>query len=254
MASSTSESHSLRGKVAIVTGASKGIGKASAIALARLGANVIINYSSDEQAAQDALAEVKKLGAGDARLVRADVGSVEGVQSLVKQTVDAYSKIDILVPNAGVLPMKDLEHTTEEDFDRTFALNVKGPYFLAQAAVPHMARGSHIIFLSSTLTVASTVMPGYLLYNSTKGAIEQMTRVISKDVGRKGILVNAVAPGPTGTELFFRGKSEEMLKTIANFNPQGRIGTPEEIAETVVFLAQSTWVSGQVLRANGGMA
>ncbi|KAI1459733.1 NAD(P)-binding protein [Annulohypoxylon moriforme] len=245
---------SLSGKVAIITGASKGIGKASAVALARLGATVVINYSSDEQAAQDTLAEVKKLGAGEARLVRADAGTVEGVQSLVKQTVDAYSKIDVLVPNAGVLPMKDLEHTTEADFDRTFAINVKGPYFLAQAAAPHMSRGSHIIFLSTTLTVASTVMPTYLLYNSTKGAIEQMTRVMGKDLGRKGILVNAVAPGPTGTELFYRGKSEELLKTIANFNPQGRIGTPEEIAEAIVFLAQSSWVSGQVLRANGGMA
>ncbi|KAI1443629.1 NAD(P)-binding protein [Annulohypoxylon stygium] len=244
----------LSGKVAIITGASKGIGKASAIALARLGATVVINYSSDEQAAQDALAEVKKVGSAESRAVRADVSTVEGVQSLVKQTVDAYSKIDVLIPNAGVLPMKDLEHTTEADFDRTFALNVKGPYFLAQAAAPHMPRGSHIIFVSTTLCTASTVMPGYLLYNSTKGAIEQMTRVISKDLGRKGVLVNAVAPGPTGTELFFRGKSEEMLKTIANFNPQGRIGTPEEIAEAVAFLAHSTWVSGQVLRANGGMA
>ncbi|KAK6955868.1 hypothetical protein Daesc_003513 [Daldinia eschscholtzii] len=252
MASNTSPS--LNGKVALITGASKGIGKASAIALARLGATVVINYSSDEQAAQDTLAEVQKLDAGEARLIRADVGSVEGVQSLVKQTIDAYSKIDILVANAGVLPMKDLEHTTEADFDRTFAINVKGPYFLAQAAAPHMSSGSHIIFLSTTLTTASTVMPGYLLYNSTKGAIEQMTRVISKDLGRKGILVNAVAPGPTGTELFFRGKSEELLKTIANFSPQGRIGTPEEIAEVIVFLSHSSWVSGQVLRANGGMA
>ncbi|KAI1374269.1 NAD(P)-binding protein [Hypoxylon crocopeplum] len=250
----TNSSSTFHGKVAIVTGASKGIGKASAIALARQGATVVINYSSDEKAAQDTLAEVQKLGSGEARLVRADVSTIAGVQSLVKQTVDAYSKIDVLVPNAGVLPMKDLEHTTEADFDRTFAINVKGPYFLAQAAAPHMAAGSHIIFLSTTLTTASTVMPGYLLYNSTKGAIEQMTRVMSKDLGRKGILVNAVAPGPTGTELFFRGKSEELLKTIANFNPQGRIGTPEEIAEAIVFLSHSTWVSGQVLRANGGMA
>ncbi|KAI1101482.1 NAD(P)-binding protein [Jackrogersella minutella] len=247
-------SPSLSGKVAIITGASKGIGKASAVALARLGATVVINYSSDEQAAQEALAEVKKLGAGEAHLVRADAGTVAGVQSLVKQTVDAYSKIDVVVANAGVLPMKDLEHTTEADFDRTFAINVKGPYFLAQAAAPYMSQGSHIIFMSTTLATASTVMPPYLLYNSTKGAIEQMTRVMSKDLGRKGILVNAVAPGPTGTELFFRGKSEELLKTIANFNPQGRIGTPEEIAEVVVFLAHSSWVSGQVLRANGGMA
>ncbi|TGJ84434.1 hypothetical protein E0Z10_g4323 [Xylaria hypoxylon] len=244
----------LNGKIAIVTGASKGIGRASTIALARLGATVIINYSSDEEAAQDTLAEVQKLGAGEARIVRADVSSLSGVQSLVKQTVESYAKIDLLIANAGVMPMKDLEHTTEADFDRTFATNVKGPYFLAQAVAPHMSRGSHIIFMSTTLCTASTVMPGYLLYNSTKGAIEQMTRVMSKDLGRKGILVNAVAPGPTGTELFFRGKSEEMLKTIAGFNPQGRIGTPGEIAETVVFLAQSSWVSGQVLRANGGMA
>ncbi|KAJ4415487.1 putative secondary metabolism biosynthetic enzyme [Gnomoniopsis sp. IMI 355080] len=244
---------SLQGKVAIITGGSKGIGKATVVALARLGANVVINYSSDEQAAEETLAEVKKLG-GQAAVVRADVGTVAGVQSLVKQTVDAFSKIDILVANAGVLPMKDLEHTTEADFDRTFAINVKGPYFLAQAAAPHMARGSHIIFLSTTLCTASTVMPGYLLYNSTKGAIEQMTRVISKDLGRKGVLVNAVAPGPTGTELFFRGKSEDMLKMIAGFNPQNRIGTPEEVAESIVFLSQSSWVAGQVLRTNGGMA
>ncbi|EAQ93896.1 hypothetical protein CHGG_02131 [Chaetomium globosum CBS 148.51] len=245
---------SLSGKVAIITGASKGIGKASALALARLGATVVINYSSDEKAANQALAEVQGLNSGEARLIRADVSTIDGVQSLVKQTVEAYSKVDILVPNAGVLAMKDLEHTTEADFDRTFALNVKGPYFLAQAAAPHMAPGSHIIFLSTTLCTASTVMPGYLLYNSTKGAIEQMTRVMNKDLGRKGIFVNAVAPGPTGTELFYQGKSEELLKTIASWNPQGRIGEPEEVAEVIAFLATSSWVSGQVVRVNGGMA
>ncbi|KAH9991090.1 NAD(P)-binding protein [Xylariaceae sp. FL0662B] len=248
----TNPSLSLHGKVAIITGASKGIGKASAIALARLGATVVLNYSSDERAAQDALTEVQKL-TDEARLVRADVGTVAGVQSLVKQTVDVFSKIDILIPNAGVLPMKDLEHTTEADFDRTFAINVKGPYFLAQAAAPFMSRGSHIVFLSTTLTNTSNVTPDYLLYSSTKGAIEQMTRVISKDLGRRGIFVNAVAPGPTATELFLRGKSEEILETIANFNPYGRIGIPEEIAETVVFLTHSTWVSGQVLHVDGGM-
>lgn len=110
------------------------------------------------------------------------------------------------------------------------------------------------MLLSTTLTKASTVQPGYLLYNSTKGAIEQMTRVLCKDLGRKGILVNAVAPGPTGTELFYKGKSPEMLKMIAGFNPQGRIGTPEEAAESIVYLAESAWVSGQVLAVNGGMA
>jgi len=127
--------NSLQGKVAIITGATKGIGKASAIALARLGATVVLNYSSDQEAANGALAEVQKLKTSQAHLlVRADVGSVAGVQSLVKQTVDAYGKVDLIVANAGVMPMKDLEHTTEADFDRTFSINVKGPYFLAQVS------------------------------------------------------------------------------------------------------------------------
>lgn len=138
--STASPSSSLQGKVAIITGGSKGIGRASAIALARLGANVVINYSSDEAAAQGVLAEIQKLGAGEARLVRVDASTVDGVQSLIKQTVDAYSKIDVLIPNAGLLPMKDLEHTTEADFDRTFAINVKGPYFLAQVRISNPLR------------------------------------------------------------------------------------------------------------------
>ncbi|KAI0389041.1 hypothetical protein F5Y17DRAFT_157497 [Xylariaceae sp. FL0594] len=248
--------NTLQGKIAIITGATKGIGKATAIAFARLGATVVMNYFSDEEAAKDALAEVRNLGAGQGVLARADVGSVAGVQSLVKQTVDAYERIDVVVANAGIMPMKDLEHTTEEDFDHAFAVNVKGPYFLAQAAAPYMARGSHIIFLSTSLCTFSLVTPHYLLYNSTKGAVEQMARVMSKDLGGsgKGILVNAVAPGPTGTELFFRGKSEELLGTIAGLSPHGRIGTPEEVAESVAYLAQTSWVSGQVLRVNGGMA
>lgn len=169
--------------------------------------------------------------------------------------------------------MKDLEHTTEEDFDKIMALNVRGPYFLAQVcgslplasnaltktsqkAVPHMPPGSHIVLLSTTQCTASTIQPAYLLYNTTKGAIEQMTRVMAKDLAAKSICVNAVAPGPTGTDLFYKGKSEQMLKMIAGFSPMGRIGKPEEIAEAIVWLSggKSSWVSGQILRANGAMA
>ena len=117
-----------------------------------------------------------------------------------------------------------------------------------------MRAGSHIIFLSTTLTTASTVAPPYLLYNATKGAIEQMTRVLCKDLGKKGIFVNAVAPGPTGTELFYKGKSEQVLKMAASFSPHGRIGTPDEVAQTIVFLSSAPWISGQVVRVNGGMA
>ena len=152
--------------------------------------------------------------------------------------------------------MKDVANTTEADFDATFNLNVKGPYFLVQKAAPHMKEGSHIILLSTTLCAASTVAPPYTLYCATKGAIEQMTRLFSKDLARKGISVNAVAPGPTGTDLFLKGKSEQMLNAIAGANPHGRIGVPEEIADAVVFLGGegSRWVTGQVLRVNGGMA
>lgn len=119
-----------------------------------------------------------------------------------------------------------------------------------------MPEGSHIVLISTTQCIASTVQAPYLLYNSTKGAIEQMTRVMCKDLAPKGISVNAVSPGPTGTDLFYKGKSEQMLKMIAGFSPMGRIGKPEEIAEAIVWLSSgsSSWISGQILRANGGMA
>ncbi|KAF2492327.1 NAD(P)-binding protein [Lophium mytilinum] len=243
----------LAGKVAIVTGGSKGIGAATVVELARQGAKVVINFSSDATPAEEL---VKQIGPNNALAVKADAANVAGIEDLVKQTVAKFGKIDILIPNAGVLPMKDLESTTEADFDRTFAINVKGPYFLAQKAAPHMSEGGHIVFISTSLCVASSVAPNYLLYNSTKGAIEQMTRVMAKDLGRRGISVNAVAPGPTATELFMRGKPEQVVKTIAGLNPFNRIGTPEEVAQVIVMLSSgaSSWVNGQVLRANGGMA
>ncbi|KAL8738156.1 MAG: hypothetical protein Q9181_001014 [Wetmoreana brouardii] len=149
--------------------------------------------------------------------------------------------------------MKDLENTTEEDFDACMTLNVKGPYFLAQKASPHMAPGSHIILFSTSLCVNSGLTPNYLLYVTSKGAIEQMTRVMAKDVARKGITVNAIAPGPTGTELFYRGKSEQLINMIAGASPFGRLGQPEEIADATAFLCgnDSHWVSGQILRVNG---
>ncbi|KAF2265511.1 NAD(P)-binding protein [Lojkania enalia] len=245
-------SQPLAGKVALITGASKGIGAATALELSSLGAKVVINYSSDSTPADDL---VKKIGSDKAIAVKANAGSVPEIERLVKTTVDTFGKIDILIPNAGILPMKDLEHTSEDDFQKIMDLNVKGPYFLVQKAAPHMSKGSHIILLSTSLTAASTVMPGYLLYLTSKGAIEQMTRVLAKDLGRKGILVNAIAPGPTGTDLFFKGKSEEMLKMIASGNPFNRLGTPEDIARATSFLASdaSGWVNGQILRVNGGM-
>lgn len=241
------------GKVAIVTGGSKGIGAATCLALAKAGASVVLNYSSDAVPANEL---VNKIGKERALAVKGDASSVPFIDELVKQTVNKFGKIDLVIPNAGVLPMSTLEMTTEETFDKTFALNVKGPYFLVQKAVPYMTAGSRVILLSTTVNVVSTVTPNYLLYAASKGAIDQMVRVMSKDLASKGIMVNAVAPGPTGTELFLKGKSEQLLKGIASANPQGRIGEPEEIADVILFLCGqgSRWITGQRIPVNGGMA
>lgn len=244
----------LAGKVAIVTGGSKGIGAATATALVKLGAKVVINYGRDSATAEEL---IRTLGADKAYAVQADAGTISGVEHLVQATVEKYGKIDILIPNAGILAMKDVESTTEADFDRSFTLLVKGPYFLVQKALPHIPRGGSIILISTTQNHATTVTAPYTLYCAAKGAIEQMVRVMSKDLqSKKGIRVNAVAPGPTGTDLFLEGKSEQVLKTIASLNPNNRIGTPEEVADAIVFLAgdSSRWVTGQTIRVNGGQA
>ncbi|MCJ1369903.1 hypothetical protein MMC20_001115 [Loxospora ochrophaea] len=243
---------SLTSKVALITGATKGIGRATALRLSALGAKIALNYSSDSAAADALVAEI---GSDNALAIKADAGSVAACEAMVKATVDRFGRIDILIPNAGVLPMRDLEHTTEEDFDRTFGINVKGPYFLVQKALPHMPPTSHVVLLSTSLCHASTVSAPYLLYNATKGAIEQMVRVLAKDLATKGVNVNAVAPGPTGTELFLRGKSEQVVQMIGKASPYERLGAPEEIADAVAWLAGegSRWVTGQVVRVNGGM-
>ncbi|KAL8807276.1 MAG: hypothetical protein Q9182_000781 [Xanthomendoza sp. 2 TL-2023] len=240
----------LTGKVAVITGGSKGIGKATVLRLAKDGASVVINYSSDAGSAQEL---VKAIGSDRALAVKANVSDVAEIEKLVKESVDKFGKIDILIPNAGTAPMKDLEQTTEEDFDYTMALNVKGPYFLCQKAAPHMAPGSHVILLSTSLCINSGITPNYLLYVTSKGAIEQMTRIMAKDLARKGICVNAIAPGPTGTELFYKGKSEELINMIAGSSPFKRLGKPEDLADAIALLCgnDSRWIAGQVLPVNG---
>ncbi|KAF2753020.1 short chain dehydrogenase [Pseudovirgaria hyperparasitica] len=241
----------LAGKVALITGGSKGIGAQAALRLARDGAKVVVNYSSDSKAADDI---VNQIGGGNALAVKANAANVTEIEGLVKQTVAKFGKIDILIPNAGILPMKTLEQTTEQDFDNTFGLNVKGPYFLVQKAVPFMNPGGRIILVSTTLTGLSPITPNYLLYVSTKGSIEQMARVMAKDLASKGINVNAVAPGPTGTDLFLKGKPDAIIEKLAAASPYNRLGKPDEIADTMAFLSgnDSRWITGQTLRINGG--
>jgi 3-oxoacyl-[acyl-carrier protein] reductase len=242
---------SLSGKVVVVTGASRGIGAAIAQRLANDGASVVINYASNSSAADKLVETISK---DKAIAVQADVSTVAGVEKLVTCTVEKFSKIDAIIPNAGIMYMRTIENTTEEDFDKMFATNVKGPYFLVQKALPHMKPGSRVIFISTGINKATNVGAPYLLYASTKGAIDQMTRVLSKGLAAKGINVNAVAPGPTATDLFLEGKSEQVLNAITSQNPYGRLGKPEEIADVISFLCSedSKWVDGQTIFVNGG--
>ncbi|KAJ5684114.1 uncharacterized protein N7477_000459 [Penicillium maclennaniae] len=244
---------SLSGKVVLITGSSRGIGKATALRLASEGASIVINYISNEASANRL---VEQIGSDRALAVQADASNLTDLDRLVDSAVAKFGKIDILIPNAGILLMADLEHTSEADFDQTYNLMVKGPYFLAQKAAKHIPTGGRIIFVSTGVTAVSNIAPTYLLYASAKGAVEQMTRVMAKDLARKGILVNAVAPGPTSTELFLQGKSEQVLAAVANFSPFGRVGEPEEIASVMAFMCgqDSSWMSGQIVRVNGAMA
>ncbi|KAE8157562.1 hypothetical protein BDV40DRAFT_44625 [Aspergillus tamarii] len=243
----------LEGKVALVTGASRGIGRSTALALAREGANVIVNYVSSTAAAEEV---VKEIGSDHAIAIRADVSKGADIEMLVQQTVQRFGKIDILVLNAGLLwQTGDLTSITPSDFDNLFAVNVRGPLFTVQKAVPHIPDGGRILLFSSSLTVASMITPNYLLYTATKGAIEQMTRVLAKDLGRRGITVNTISPGPIGTDAYFVGKTEQMVQLQSNLAPAGRLGKPEEVANVIAFLAsdESQWINGQNVRINGGM-
>lgn len=241
----------LAGKTALITGASKGIGRATALELASLGAKVVINYSTSAAPAEEL---VQQIGADKVLALKADAGSVTELSRLVDETVRWGGQIDILIANAATGLNNALMDTTEAVFDAVMALNVKGPLFLVQKAAPHMPPGSHIVLLSTSLCNLSSITPNYLLYVTSKGAVEQMTRVLAKDLGRKGVCVNAIAPGPTATEMFMQGKSEELVKTIAGWNPFNRLGMPEDIAKAMAWMVSggSAWVNGQVLRVNGG--
>ncbi|KAJ3196544.1 hypothetical protein HK101_008553 [Irineochytrium annulatum] len=240
----------LAGKVAIVTGASRGIGRAIAERLSADGANVVVNFASSQAAADKVVASLPTKSIA----VKADVAREDACKALVQAAMDEFGRIDILVLNAGVLTNETLDQITSESFDRSFAINVKGPLLLTKLSHPHMAPGSRVIFFSSSLTSASTVTPNYALYNATKGAVEQLSRTLAKDLGKKGICVNTVSPGPTATELFKDGKSQQQLDFFAGLSPFGRLGEPADIASVVSFLAgpDSAWVSGQNIRVNGG--
>jgi 3-oxoacyl-[acyl-carrier protein] reductase len=243
----------LKGKVALVTGSSRGIGRAIVERLARGGAAVAVNYSSSADEAQKVVNEIKSAG-GNAFAIKANVGKISEITRLFDETISHFGKLDILVNNAGIMFTKLVSETSEADFDKIFDINVKGTFFACQQAATRLAQGGRIINLSSSTTLR--IMPTYGAYVATKGAVEQLTRSLSKEVGPRGITVNAISPGPTETELFLEGKTPEQVEFFGKQSAFGRIGKPEEIAEVVAFLASdaASWISGQNIRANGGLA
>lgn len=241
----------LIGKVAIVTGSSKGIGSAIAKQLAGLGAKVVVNYSKGVSQATEVVKEIIEAG-GEAVAIQADVSKVADIERLFADSIDQFGQIDILINNAGVILYKLLNDVTEEDFDRLFDINVKGTYFACQQAMKHMANGGRIVNFSTS--VVGAMLPTYSTYAATKGAVEQITRQLAKEFGSKNITINTIAPGPVNTELFSADKTEEQIAALAKMNSFGRIGEPEDIANVISFLVsnESGWVTGQTLRVNGG--
>lgn len=249
----TMMNETLKGKVALVTGASRGIGRAIAERLAREGAAVAINYSSNRAEAEKVVAQIQAHG-GAAYTIQADVGRVAEIVRLFDQTLNHFGRLDILVNNAGVLFTKPISATMEAEFDRIFAINVKGTFFACQQAATRLAEGGRIINLSSSTT--ARLLPTYGAYVATKGAVEQLSRSLARELGPRGITVNTVSPGPTETELFKEGKTPEQLVQFGQMSAFGRLGQPMDIAEVVTFLASDAarWISGQNIRINGAFA
>ena len=239
-------------KVVLVSGASRGIGAAVARRLARDGFTVVINYSGSAAQAEELAREIEQAG-GKALTAKADVSDAQAVRHMFDAAETAFGGVDVLVNNAGIMMLSPLAEADDANFDRQVAVNLKGTFNTLREAAKRLRDGGRIINFSTS--VVGLKLETYGVYAATKAAVETLTAIMAKEMRGRNITVNAVAPGPVATELFLNGKSEELVARMAKMNPLERLGTPEDIASAVAFLAgpDGGWVNGQTLRANGGM-
>lgn len=240
-------------KTALVTGASGGIGQAIARRLTADGFAVAVNYAGNVDKAQATVEAIEAEG-GQAIAAQGDVGNPQDVERLFATTTDAFGRIDVVVNSAAIMPMASISGDSLEAFDRTIATNLRGTFLVLAQAAKHLGAGGRIIALSSS--VIAKAFPSYGPYIASKAGVEGLVHVLANELRGRDITVNAIAPGPVATELFFNGKSDEVITQIANQAPMERIGQPDEIASAVSFLAgpDGAWVNSQVLRVNGGFA
>jgi 3-oxoacyl-[acyl-carrier protein] reductase len=239
-------------KVALVTGASRGIGAAVAERLATDGFTVIVNYAGDAKSAEAVAQRIENKG-GRALTAQADVSDPNAVRRMFDTAEAAFGGVDVLVNNAGIMKLAKLADSDDALFDQHIAVNLKGTFNTLREAARRLRDGGRIVNFSTSVVGLKT--ESYSVYAATKAAVETMTVILSKELRGRNIAVNAVAPGPVGTELFLKGKSEELIDRLARMNPLERLGQPQDIASAVSFLVgpDGGWINGQVMRANGGM-
>ncbi len=242
----------LKGKVALVTGASKGIGAEIVKAMAAEGASVAVNYSSDSSGADRIVKAIKEKG-GNAIAIQANVASVADARRLVSETVAEFGRLDILVNNAAAYDMAAIEDITEEEFHRHFNINVLGPIILIQEALKHFSEGSSVLNISSTIVLSPEA--NTTLYSASKAALNDISETLAKELGPRQIRVNTISPGVTHTDghpVYDWG--DEIVQPIIAKTPLGRLGSPEDIAPAAVFLASDAgaWITGANLQVSGG--
>lgn len=240
-------------KAAIVTGGSRGIGRAIAARLAADGFAVVVNYAGNGAKAHATVAAIESAG-GKAIAIQGDVGKPQDVANLFAQARAAFGRIDVVVNSAGVMPMASIDAANLDAFDQVIATNLRGAFLVLAQAAANLGDDGRIIALSTSVIAKS--LPGYGPYIASKAGVEGLVHVLANELRGRNITVNAIAPGPVGTDLFFNGKSEEAVASIARQAPMERIGMLDEIAAAVSFLAgpDGRWVNAQVLRVNGGFA